>query len=417
MAEERGTAAQADRSRNELVIDERWRTRIGGLLAHNADLQGSSIMRVIEAEGYAGSYQTLTRYLHSVRGPTRGAVMVTMPIETVPGEEFQFDWSDCNSFARRWGWDHELHCFGCVLCWSRIKFWFFAPSIDQHHTLEGLVRFFEHIGGVPAVGRTDRMGQLGTTKSKGFVFHPLALTFARHHDLALTACDAGDAKRKGKVERPFRDLKRGFLSEADLDPPEDVGELNRRAARWLERYFHAVPHGTTGVPPAKRFETERHVLGRLPAVRFDTAVRDTRRVGRIPLVEWNTVFYSAPPQLAGKVIEVRQPIGYPVIELRFLGQMVAIHHLAPAGSAPQWLSEHKREAEAIVLGRKRLGIVEPAGAATAMTLDLEVGDYDVAVPDLAAMGVIGPHPDTDLPVDIAAGGNVAGAIDPDGALS
>ncbi len=139
------------------------------------------------------------------------------------------------------------------------------------------------------------MGQLGQSKSKGFVFHPLALAFARHYDLAFKACDAGDAKRKGKVERPFRDLKRGFLSEVDLDPPQDIGELNRRAARWLDRYFHAVAHGTTGVPPSARFETERHVLGRLPAVRFDTAVRDTRRVGRIPLVEWDTVFYSAPP--------------------------------------------------------------------------------------------------------------------------
>jgi transposase len=54
----------------DLVIDARWQTRIAGLLAHNADLQGSSIMRVISAEGYPGSYQTLTRYLHSVRGPT-----------------------------------------------------------------------------------------------------------------------------------------------------------------------------------------------------------------------------------------------------------------------------------------------------------------------------------------------------------
>jgi hypothetical protein len=29
-------------------------------------------------------------------------------------------------------------------------------------------------------------------------------------------------------------------------------------------YFHSVPHGTTGVPPAERFGTERHVLLRLP---------------------------------------------------------------------------------------------------------------------------------------------------------
>jgi len=116
---------------DELVLDERWRRRVGELLAHNAELQGSSIFRVIAAEGYLGSYQTLTRYLHSLRGPTRGAVALTMRIETMPGEEFQFDWSDCNTFARRWGWEHELHCFGCVLCWSRFKFWWFAPSIDQ----------------------------------------------------------------------------------------------------------------------------------------------------------------------------------------------------------------------------------------------------------------------------------------------
>ena len=129
-------------------------------------------MRVIVAEGYAGSYQTLTRYLHSVRGPTRGQVAVTMPIETMPAEEFQFDWSECNSFARRWGWDHELQCFGCVLCWSRYKFWWFAPSIDRPHTLEGLVQFFEAIGGIPAVGRTDRMGQLGQSRGQGLCLRP-----------------------------------------------------------------------------------------------------------------------------------------------------------------------------------------------------------------------------------------------------
>jgi len=131
-------------------------------------------------------------------------VALTMAIETTPGEEFQFDWSDANRFARRWGFEGELHCFGAVLCWSRIKLWWFAPSIDQHHTLEGLVRFFEQIGGVPAVGRTDRMGQLGQSRSKGFVFHPVALAFARHYDLAFKACESGDAKRKGKVERRDR---------------------------------------------------------------------------------------------------------------------------------------------------------------------------------------------------------------------
>jgi transposase len=406
---------------NELVIDERWRGRVAQLLAHNGDLQGSSIMRVIQAEGYEGSYQTLTRYLHSVRGPTRGAVAITMRIETMPGEEFQFDWSDCNTFARRWGWEHELHCFGAVLCWSRFKHWWFAPSIDQPHTFEGLVRFFEAAEGVASVGRTDRMGQLGQTRSKGFVFHPVALSFARHYDVALKACDAGDAKRKGKVERPFRDLKRGFLSEMDLDPPDDIGELNRRAPRWLERYVHAVVHGTTKETPAARLAVERPLLGHLPPVRFDTSRRETRRVGRVPLVEWDTVYYSAPPTLAGKLVEVRQPIGYNVIELRFLGELMALHFVAPPGSAPQWLPEHKSAAEAIVLGRRRLGVLADAPVVASngavATVDLGEGDYDVAVPDLAPMAAIGPAPDLQSFGDIAGEGITADGFERDGGAS
>jgi transposase len=398
----------------DLVIDESWRARIAGLLRHNAGLQGSSIMRVISAEGYTGSYQSLTAYLHSVRGPTRGNVALTMPIETMPGEEFQFDWSECNYFARRWGWDHELHCFGSVLCWSRHKHWWFAPSIDQHHTLEGLVQFFEDAGGVPAVGRTDRMGQLGQSRGKAFILHPVALAFARHYDFAVKACDAGDAQRKGKIERPFRDLKRGLLSEMDLDPPGDIGELNRRAPLWLERHVHGVVHGTTKERPADRLVIERPTLGALPHIRFDTAVRDTRRVGRVPLVEWDTVFYSAPPELAGKLVEVRQPIGYDVLELRFLGRVEAIHQLAARGSEPQWLPEHRAAAERAVLGRRRLQVLDDvaiAPQATARVLEIEDGDYDVAVPDLAAMGAIGPHPDVDPVVDIGSEGPTADGFD------
>lgn len=389
----------------DLVIDEGWRARIDTLLAHNSDLQGTSILRVIRAEGYEGSYQTLTRYLHARRGPTRGRVVLTMPIETGPAEEFQFDWSDCNRWARRWGWDHELHCFGCVLCWSRWKFWWFASSIDQAHTFEGLVRFFETVGGLPAVGRHDRMGQLGQSKGPRFALHRAAATFARHHDLAFKACDTGDAARKGKIERPFRDLKRGFLAEVDLDPPADVEELNRRAGMWLDRYFHAVAHGTTKVPPQERYSIERQAFGSLPPVRFDTARKDTRRVGRTPLVEWDTVFYSAPPELAGKVIEVRQPVAEGLLELRFLGRTVATHRLVPAGSDVQWLQEHKAAAEAVVLGRRRLVSVDDDEPAVAVAgggdIELGEGDYDVATPDLAVFEHLGPHPDTTLPVDIA----------------
>jgi hypothetical protein len=42
----------------------------------------------------------------------------------------------------------------------------FAPSYDRAHTFEGLLRFFEAVGGVAAVGRTDRMGALGISRGR-----------------------------------------------------------------------------------------------------------------------------------------------------------------------------------------------------------------------------------------------------------
>jgi transposase len=382
----------------EQIVDELWQVRIGELLAHNASLQATSIMRIITAEGFDGSYPSLTRYLRTVRGSSRGrAPAVAMPIDTAPGEEFQFDWSDCNVWARRWSWDHELHCFGTVLCWCRRKRWWFAPSIDQPHTLEGLAGWFDALDGVPAVGRTDRMGQLGQSRGRSFHWHPPVLEFARHYGVALKVCRAGDAARKGKVERPFRDLKAGFLAEMDLDPPADIAELNRRAETWLARYVHAVAHRSTKVAPDERFRVEQPLLGRLPRVRFDTARREPRRVGRFPLIEWDAVFYSVPPEAVGALVEARRPVSDPILEIRLAGRLVAVHQLAAAGSEPQWLPEHRAAGEAIALGRhgRHLRAVEGVETSTVPSAVLELGDgdYDVDEPDLALFGSIGPHPD------------------------
>lgn len=183
------------------------------LLEANEQLLGTSVFGMLCAEGFEGSYPTLVRHLRAVRGVRRRQAQVSVPIETAPGEEFQFDWCDCTAWGQAWGLG-GLHCFGAILCWSRFRFWWFAPSIDRAHTFEGLVRFFEHVGGVAGIGRTDRMGALGQSRGKTFRLFPETLEFAAVHGFALKVCATGDAKRKGKVERPFRELKEAFLAEA-----------------------------------------------------------------------------------------------------------------------------------------------------------------------------------------------------------
>jgi transposase len=377
------------------VLGARWRERIDALLRAKPRLLATSIFDIVQAEGFAGSYPTVSRYVHRVRGPRfRAAAVVSVPIETAPGEEGQFDWTDCNDWAARWGWGHDLYCFGAILCWSRPVWWWFTDSIDREHTFEGMVRFFEHLGGMPAAMRTDRMGALGRSQGKRFTLFPPALEFARHHGIELTTCQAGDAKRKGKIERPFRPLKEAFLEELDvLGPPADVAELNVRAQQWLARRVWPVVHRSTGEPPLQRLEIEQRFLRPLPRTRFGTDYVEPRRVHvALPFIEWRGVRYSVPPTCLGQRVEVRQAVDDDRIVIRWAGTIVASHHLATGGVREVWDPEHRRQAEHGALsrhGRAHLRVIDAAptneialtGSHSAR-LTLPACDYDVATPDL-----------------------------------
>jgi transposase len=380
----------------ERVIDDRWAERVRRLIAPPAEkLLASSVFEIIVAEGYTGSYPSVVRHLRDLRGPRfRSAAAVSVPIETAPGEEGQFDWSDCTSWTKRWGLG-EVWCFGAILCWSRWRLWWFAPSVDREHTFEGLVRFFEAAGGISQVARTDRMGALGISQGKRFKLHPPTLDFARHHSVEITACQAGDAKRKGKSERPFRDLKESFLTELDaLGPPTTIGELNTRAERWVAQRVHGRPHTTTRETPAARLEIERRLLAPLPRRRFDTAYVEDRRVHpNLPLVAWDDVQYSVPPEMAGHKVICRVEVDSDMLEVRWGSTTVARHRLDPDATEPVWDPAHKKAAEAIALGRAHPGLrllpaaqAEPAAGGEPeppRLLDLD-GDYDIDAVDLDA---------------------------------
>jgi transposase len=374
----------------ERMIDDRWAARIAQLVQPPAEkLLATSVFEIIRAEGFEGSYQTVVRHMRARRGPRfRAGPAVSVPIETAPAEECQFDFSDCSDWTERWGLG-EVWCFGCILCWSRWRLWWFTDSVDREHTFEGLVRFFEAVGGVPKVGRTDRMGALGVSQGKRFRLHPPAIGFARYHSMEIKVCQAGDAKRKGKCERPFRDLKESFLTELDaLGAPGSMAELNQRAGLWLAERVHARPHSTTGVAPAERLEVERRFLSLLPRRRFDTAYVDSRRIHpRLPLVEWDGVAYSVPPEWVGQVVCCRVEVDSDLLTITTGATLVCRHRLQPDATEAVWDPAHRAAAEAIALGgtRPRLHVVPtPVAEQRAPRLELGAGDYDVEAPDLAA---------------------------------
>ena len=379
------TVAEEDR-----VVDPVWADRLTALLVGNPDLLATSLFEIVSAEGFAGSYPSVVRWVRDQRGPRfRRADAASVPIETGPGAEAQFDWSDCSGWARRVGLAPTLWCFGMILCWSRWRLWWFSTSVDREHTFEGIVRFFDAAGGVVDVARTDRMGALGVSQGRRFVLHPPTLEFARHHGVEIKACQAGDAKRKGKVERPFRDLKESFLQELVVTGvPDSIDELNDRAQRWVTGRVHDRVHRSTGIKPAVRFEAEQGFLAALPPRRFDTDYVETRRVHRaLPFVTWDGVRYSVPPGCLGQIVEARVAVDATELAISWAGRTVARHHLADPGIVEVWDPAHRSSAEAAALASNRRRHLHVVAApeetpAVAGRLELGAGDFDVAVLDL-----------------------------------
>jgi hypothetical protein len=335
--------------------------------------------------------------------------VASVPIETAPGEECQFDFSDCSEFTVAWGLG-EVYCFSAILCWSRWRLWWFTTSEDRHHVFEGLVRFFEAAGGVPRLARTDRMGALGTSQGRRFKLHAPSVAFAAAHGTGIRACQPGDAARKGKVERPYRDTKERFLCElAALGPPETLGELNRLSESWLKERVHGRVHRGTGALPAERLALERSLLSPLPRRRYDTAYVEARRVHvALPMIEWRGVRYSVPPACLGQRVEVRQEVDADRVEIRWAEELVAAHRLAAGEIREVWDGEHFAAAQAAALGRHRrhLQLVHPEpDSATAPPLELPKGDYDVAPLDLGRYGLEGPHSSIDEHGDNASEGH------------
>lgn len=392
----------------ERVIDPRWDDRLRALLVGNSSLLATSLFEIVRAEGFDGSYPSVARWVREQRGPRfRRADAASVPIETAPGEEAQFDFSDCSAWSQRVGLGPVLWCFGMILCWSRWRLWWFTTSVDREHTFEGIVRFFDAAGGVPQLCRTDRMGALGQSQGRRFKLHPPTLEFARHHGTEIKACQAGDAKRKGKIERPFRDLSESFLEELVVTGvPGDLDALNGRARLWVDERVHGRRHRTTGVAPIDRFAAEHGFLKSLPARRFDTDYVESRRVHRaLPFIEWDRVRYSVPPDCLGQLVEVRKPVDSNEISVRWAGQLVATHWIAVDGRVEVWDPAHRATAEASALAsnkRRHLHVVrnnEPETAAQVGRIELPGGDFDVAAPDLAVR-----YDHADLAVEIAVEG-------------
>jgi hypothetical protein len=135
---------------------------------------------------------------------------------------------------------------------------------------------------------------------------------------------------------------------ADLDPKTllTLGQLNERLWQWLDTVYHRAEHSALQTTPLLRWQRDIEQVRQLPPATdlrrlfFHRVHRLVRRDSTFLL---HGCFFEAPPQLAGKRIEVRfDPLERNQLEIYCEGQSYGTARLVDAVMNAQ-LPSTKRE--------------------------------------------------------------------------
>lgn len=218
-----------------------------------------------------------------------------------PGEEMQHDTSP-----------HEVSVGGrmrlaqtasLVLCYSHMLFFQHYPRFNRFTCklfLHEAAHYYEGVCGRCMIDNTHVIVASGT--GANMVPAPEMAAFAERLGFVFRAHEKGDANRSARVERPFHYIENNFLAGRKFD---DWESLNREAVAWCDkvnathkRHLHAAPR--------ELFAVEKPRLVPLPLWVPEVYALHHRIVDAEGCVNVHQTRYSAPWQLIGRTVEVRE---------------------------------------------------------------------------------------------------------------
>src|SRR5262249_53083282 len=180
-------------------------------------------------------------------------------------------------------------------CYSRLIYVEFTLSQGKAEFYRSLVHALEFFGASPRAVIVDNLKAAVINGSgRAACFHPEFLALCGYYGMQPIACERRDTESKGTVEASVRYVKRNALAGRDdeLVCFEDYVAL---APRWRDEIANRRMHETSRQRPLDRFQHERPLLRRLPAISFDTAEVVPAVVSPHARVEFDCNRYSVPP--------------------------------------------------------------------------------------------------------------------------
>ena len=213
-------------------------------IAAYPELTARRLLREIGDLGYSGGYTTLKEFLRTVRPDKAAGYEVRF--ETPPGRQAQVDFAHFRvNFTDQPGSEHVVWLFSLVLGHSRMLWGRFVLHQDLPTLLRCHGATFEALGGAPEQILYDRMRTVFSREDPQaghIVYNRTLVEFARHYCYLPKACKAYRAKTKGKVERPFRYIRKDFFLGGSF---RNLKHLNTQLRHRLDHVANARVHATT----------------------------------------------------------------------------------------------------------------------------------------------------------------------------
>lgn len=274
------------------------------------NFNGTRIFRELVKQGYTRSIGPVYRFLQKVDEDV-GLISskATVRIETPPGDQAQFDWSEYSMVIGER--ERKVYCFAMILAASRKKAVCFSLKVDAAAIYEAIQELFDDLGGVTLELLIDNPKALvienNPKSEKEILYNPEAMMMAKHLGTELNACPCYWPRKKGKVESPFDYIEEQFIKGNTFATME---ELNRRGKEFVNNWCNEV-HGTTKrIPNHHYLMEEKATLLPLPKSHYRIIKLQKRVISPDSYISIGGSKYSVPVKYVDKTLQFQIIYGF-----------------------------------------------------------------------------------------------------------
>ena len=271
------------------------------LLEEWPQIKAPRLMEILRSDyRYTGSLRLVQAHLQRLRP---SMVRPAQRTGYRPGQVLQLDWAEMPTRPPLAGRERRVYALVASLPYSGAQTAFFSLEMTLESFLEGHVRAFEWLGGVPRECVYDNLRSVVARRDGDqVVWNPRFLHLRGHYGFHATACTPATPREKGAVEAGVRYLKSGFWPARRFSSP---AELDAEYVDWRDRTCNRRTHASGRFPVDERLAEERQALRPLPPLRFDWSGHRTTRVPIDGYLRHGRCFYRAPERLVHERVELR----------------------------------------------------------------------------------------------------------------